>query len=234
MALPFKSCFPKILPLFDWNGQRVIARCWCYQTWLKVCWVDLELLPSCQYAHFGPLWVHQSSPGWSEMHLELQLMRLKPCFSCLCFWMWRFVLQPLLQFPLDHLLLGHPPLHHLEDELVSWWWSSCWWLRCRHGVDILNDCNTFALKILMRRLGKISLGLKVVLVSSTIVSYMWKRMSMKVFSLSSMRKIALALLIVVSFLTRYKLNIMMVVRHLMSTRNAVVLRHPPLYPSMRF
>ena len=57
---------------------------------------------------------------------------------------------------------------------------------------------------------------------------------MKVFSLSSMRKIALALMIVVSFFTGYKLNIMMVVRHLMSVGNAVVLRHLPfLCPPMR-
>ena len=43
-----------------------------------------------------------------------------------------------------------------------------------------------------------------------------------------------ALLIVVSFLTGYKLNIMMVVRHLMSAENAVVLRHlPSLCPPMR-
>ena len=52
-------------------------------------------------------------------------------------------------------------------------------------------------------------------------------MSMKVFSLSSMRKIAIALLIVVSFLIGYKLNIMIVVRHLMSARKALVLRHLP-------
>ena len=45
------------------------------------------------------------------------------------------------------------------------------------------------------------MGLEVVLVSSTIVSKMWELMSIKVFSLSSMRKITLALLIVVSFLT---------------------------------
>ena len=48
-----------------------------------------------------------------------------------------------------------------------------------------------ALKILLRRLRKISLGQEVVLVSSTIVSNMLELMSMKVFSLSSMRKIAL-------------------------------------------
>ena len=97
------------------------------------------------------------------------------------------------------------------------------------GVDIglisWGIATPFAPKILMRRLGKISLGLEVVLVSSTILSNMWELMSMEVFSFSSMRKIALALLIVVSFLTGYKLNIMMVVRHLMSTRNVVVLRH---------
>ena len=59
-------------------------------------------------------------------------------------------------------------------------------------------------------------------------------MSMKVFSLSSMRKMALALLIVVNFLTGYKLNIMMVVRHLISVGNAVVLRHlPSLCPLMQ-
>ena len=59
-------------------------------------------------------------------------------------------------------------------------------------------------------------------------------MLMKVFSLSSMRKIALALLIVVSFLTKYKLNIIMVVRHLMSAGNAVMLRHLPSHcPLMR-
>ena len=52
--------------------------------------------------------------------------------------------------------------------------------------------------------------------------------------LSSIRKIALALLIVVNFFTGYKLNIMMVVRHLMSTGNATVLRHlPSLCPPMR-
>ena len=48
-------------------------------------------------------------------------------------------------------------------------------------------------------------------------------MSMKVFSLSSRRKIALALLIVVSFLIGYKLNIIMVVRHLMLAGKALVL-----------
>ena len=59
-------------------------------------------------------------------------------------------------------------------------------------------------------------------------------MLMKVFSLSSMRKIVLALLIVVNFLTGYKLNIMMVVRHLMLAENVVVLRHlPSLCPPMR-
>ena len=52
--------------------------------------------------------------------------------------------------------------------------------------------------------------------------------------LSSIRKIALALLIVVNFFTGYKLNIMMVVRHLMSTGNAVVLRHLSSFcPPMR-
>ena len=87
----------------------------------------------------------------------------------------------------------------------------------------------------MKRLGKISLGLEVVQVSSTIMSNMRELMSMKVFSLSSTRKIALALLIVVSFLTGYKSNIMMVVRHLMSTGNVVVLRYlPSLYPPMQF
>ena len=58
---------------------------------------------------------------------------------------------------------------------------------------------------------------------------------MNVFYLSSIRKMALALLIVVSFFMGYKLFIMMMVRHLMSTENAVVLRHfPSLYPTMRF
>ena len=58
---------------------------------------------------------------------------------------------------------------------------------------------------------------------------------MNVFSLSSIRKMALALLIVVGFFTGYKLFIIMIVRHLMSTGNAVVLRHFPfLYPPMRF
>ena len=86
----------------------------------------------------------------------------------------------------------------------------------------------FALKIRMRRLGKINFAREVILVSSIIVS-------MNVFSLSSIRKMALALLIVVSFFTRYKLFIMMMVRHLMSTGKAVVLRHfPSLYPPMRF
>ena len=59
------------------------------------------------------------------------------------------------------------------------------------------------------------MGLEVVLVSSTVVSNMCELISIKVFSLSFIRKIALALLIVVSFLTGYKLNIMIVVRHLM-------------------
>ena len=46
---------------------------------------------------------------------------------------------------------------------------------------------------------------------------------MNVFSLNSIRKMALALLIVVSFFTGYRLFIMMIVRQLMSTGNAVVL-----------
>ena len=58
---------------------------------------------------------------------------------------------------------------------------------------------------------------------------------MNVFSLSSIRKLALALLIVVSFFTGYRLFITIMVRHLMSTGKAVVLRHfPSLYPPMRF
>ena len=85
----------------------------------------------------------------------------------------------------------------------------------------------------MRRLGKISFAQEVVLVSSIIVSNMWKLISMNVFSLSSIRKMALALLIVVSFFTGYKLFIMMMVRHLMSTRKAMVLIHfPYLSPLM--
>ena len=77
----------------------------------------------------------------------------------------------------------------------------------------------------MSRLGKISLGLEVVLVLSTIVLNMWELISMNVFSLSSIRKIALALLIVVNFFIGYRLNIMIIVRHLMSTGKAVVFRH---------
>ena len=58
---------------------------------------------------------------------------------------------------------------------------------------------------------------------------------MNVFSLSSIGKMALALLIVVSFFTGYRLFIMMMVRHLMSTGKTVVFRHfPSLYPPMRF
>ena len=58
---------------------------------------------------------------------------------------------------------------------------------------------------------------------------------MNVFYLSSIRKMALALLIVVSFFMGYRLFIMMIVRHLMSIGNAVVLRYfPSLYPPMRF
>ena len=83
----------------------------------------------------------------------------------------------------------------------------------------------FFLKILMSRLGKIRLGLEVVLVSSTLVLNMWELISMKVFSLSSIRKIAFTLLIVVNFLMGYRLNIMIIVRHLMSTGKAVVFRH---------
>ena len=83
----------------------------------------------------------------------------------------------------------------------------------------------FFLKILMSRVGKISLGIEVVLVSSTIVSNIWELISMNVFSLSSIRKIALALLIVVNFFIQYRLNIMIIVRHLMSTGKAVVFRH---------
>ena len=85
----------------------------------------------------------------------------------------------------------------------------------------------FFLRILISRLEKISLGLEVVLVSSIIVSNMWELISINVFSLSSIRKIALALLIVVNFLIGYKLNIMIIVRHLMSTGKAVVFRHLP-------
>ena len=79
----------------------------------------------------------------------------------------------------------------------------------------------------MSRLGKISLGLEVVLVLSTIVSNMWEPISMNVFSLGSIRKIALALLIVVNFFIGYRLNIMIIVRHLMSTGKVVVYRHLP-------
>ena len=83
----------------------------------------------------------------------------------------------------------------------------------------------------MSRLGKISLSLEVVLVSSTIVSNMWELISMNVFSSSSIRKIVLALLIVVNFFIGYRLNIMIIVRHLMSTGKDVVFRYlPSLYP----
>ena len=85
----------------------------------------------------------------------------------------------------------------------------------------------FFLTILMSRLGKISLGLEVVLVSSAIVSNMWGLISINVFSLSSIRKIALALLIVINFLIGYRLNIMIIMRHLMSTRKVVIFRHLP-------
>ena len=79
----------------------------------------------------------------------------------------------------------------------------------------------------MSSLGKISLDLEVVLVSSTIISNMWELISMNVFSLSSIRKIALALLIVVNFFIGYRLNIMIIVRHLMYTGKAMVFRHLP-------
>ena len=93
----------------------------------------------------------------------------------------------------------------------------------------------FAPKIHMRRLGKTNFTREVVLVSSIIVLNIWELISMNVFSLSSIRKMALALLIVVSFFTRYRLFIMMMVRYLMSTRKAVVLRHfPSLCPPIRF
>ena len=58
---------------------------------------------------------------------------------------------------------------------------------------------------------------------------------MNVFSLSSIKKMALSLLIVVSFFTGYRLFIMMMVRHLMSIGKTVVLRHfPSLYPPVQF
>ena len=127
MTLPFKSCPSKVLPLFDRNGQRVIAGCWSCQTWLKICRADPELLPSCQYAHFGPLWVHQFSPRWSGMRLGVPLMRLKLCSFCLGFWMMKLVLQSLSQSPLGHLHLvpmlqkqhGHKPhqTHGIEKYL---------------------------------------------------------------------------------------------------------------------
>ena len=47
------------------------------------------------------------------------------------------------------------------------------------------------------------------------------------FYLSSIRKMALALLIVVSFFTGYRLNIIITVRHLISAGKAAVLRHLP-------
>ena len=61
----------------------------------------------------------------------------------------------------------------------------------------------------MIRLERISLGLEVVLVSSARMENRWALMSIYIFSRNSMRKMALTLLMVVIFLTGYRLNTMM-------------------------
>ena len=235
MAPSLKSCFSKILPLFDQNGQRVTARCWCCQmakSMLSWSWIATILLVCSFWTSLSPSIL--SRMIWNASRGTIDEV------------------EALLLLPLLLNLEVYPTAFaSVSIRLASPWSPSssspgrrtCILmmviLLMAEGVDIglisWGIAMPFALKSLMRRLGKINLGLEVVLLSSTIVSNIWELMSMKVFSLSSTRKIALALLIVVSLVTGYKLNIMMVVRHLMSTGNAIVLRHLPfLCPPMWF
>ena len=99
--------------------QRVTAGWWRYQILLKVGSSDFEVQLACQIAHSEHLWAHQSSQGWSGLHLKVQLVRMKLYSSCHSLLSLRVVLQPLSQSPLVHLLFSHLPLHHLGDEFLS-------------------------------------------------------------------------------------------------------------------
>ena len=178
MTLPFKSLSPPFWPEWPKGHCWVLKLSNLAKSMLSWSWSAAILFVCSFWTSLSPLilsrMIWNASGGTSdEVEALLFLPRLLDDEACLAATVSVFIGSPLPWSPFSSspgrqicilMMVCLLMAEGVGMMLISWGMST-----------------PFALKSLIRRLGKISLGLEVVIVSSTIVSKMWKLMSMKVW-----------------------------------------------------